>query len=105
MKTFDGGRCLVANDVIDQMIARAAYEVTGVTEVKGYDQEKGTLRLGYDRFIVTETDQGSLDTRITVKIALEESIVDVVREIQESVKQEIEMMLGLYCRRVDVTVI
>ena len=71
MKEFEGGRCLVSNRVIDQMLALRAAEVDGVLAVAGFDSESGTLR----------------------------------RDVQEAVCQEVEAVLGLACRRVNVHVL
>lgn len=105
MKQFEGGRCLVANRVIDQMIAIRAAEVDGVLEVRGFDASTGALRHGYDKSIITETENGALSTELSIMVDKNSIIIDVVKEVQEAVRLEVEAILGLHCKRVDVHVI
>ena len=105
MKEFEGGRCLVSNRVIDQMLALRAAEVDGVLAVAGFDPELGTLRRGYERYIVTETENGELTTELSIMVNKDRVIVQVVRDVQEAVCQEVEAVLGLACRRVNVHVL
>lgn len=105
MKEFEGGRCLVSNRVIDQMLALRAAEVDGVLAVAGFDAESGTLRRGYERYITTETKDGELETELSIMVDKDRVIIKVVRDVQEAVRQEVEAILGLTCRRVDVHVL
>lgn len=105
MKEFEGGRCLVSNRVIDQMLALRAAEVDGVLAVAGFDAESGTLHRGYERYITTETKDGELATELSIMVDKDRVIIKVVRDVQEAVRQEVEAILGLTCRRVDVHVL
>lgn len=105
MNGFVGGRCLVASRVIDQIIAKSAADVEGVVEVRGFDAATGELRHGYEKSIVTEVGDGALVTSLILSVAPGASIVRVVEAVQQSVKEDVEMMFGLSCRRIDVLVI
>ncbi len=104
MKQFEGGRCLVANQVIDQMVAMSAADVDGVLAVRGYDAETGALRRGYERSILAEMEEDGLSVRLVLDVLPDASIVETVERVQKAVKREIEAMLGLPCKRVDVVV-
>lgn len=105
MKQFEGGTCRIANEVVDLLIASAAARVDGVEEVYGLDPQTNRLRHGYDRFLSTSTEEGVLETSLTIRIALGESICDVIEQVQVAVRREVTSMLGLECRDVSVCVV
>lgn len=105
MKEFVGGSCYVANDVIDAVIAKAASEVEGVSQVKGFDAKNSRLRAHHEKQIHTESQDGHLRTILTLSVDRGAVVKDVVRQVQVAIKDEVESMFGLACDRVDVVVI
>lgn len=105
MDNFTGGTCLVANEVIDKMIAYAATQVEGVAEVVGYDSNSGKLRHHYEKTLASEEENGHIWIALMIVVDRDYSVIDVVKEVQKSVKEEVESMLGLCCESIDVAVL
>ncbi len=104
MESFKGGRCLVANEVIDTVTALAASRVEGVMEVRGFNSKEGKLRRNYKQKILTKSEGGHIVAGLTLVIDRDYSIIKVCEEVQEAVKAEIESMFGLICDKVDIIV-
>lgn len=105
MTKFEGGRCFVAARVIDQIVATAASQVEGVAELRGYDAESHSLRHNYDKSIVTDTDGKNLVASLVIAVVPGYAIINVVKAVQEAVRQEVNVMLGLDVPIVDVAVV
>lgn len=104
MESFKGGRCLVANEVIDTVTALAASRVEGVVEVRGFNSKDGKLRRNYQQKLLTKSSKGHIVACLTLVIDRSYSIIKVCEQVQEAVKTEIESMFGLICDKVDIIV-
>lgn len=96
---------MVANDVIDKIIANAAIQVEGVSEVPGFDQDTGRLHHHHEKYLASEEENGHIWIAIMIVVDRDYSLVEVIREVQESIIKEVESMLGLVCEKVDVVVL
>lgn len=105
MDYFKGGSCLVANEVIDKIIAYAATQVEGVAEVPGYDQDSGKLRYRHEKYLASEEENGHLWIALMIVVDRDYSVMEVVKNVQKSIKEEVESMLGLVCEKIDVAVL
>ena len=105
MSQFQGGDVLVANRVINLMVASAASRVEGVAEVKGFEKDGEKLRYGAGRYIETAVEEDALRTSLMIRVKEECSIIKTVEAVQREVRREVESMLGLRCLSVDVAVI
>lgn len=104
MQKFKGGTVQVANDVIDVIIASTALKVDDVEAVRGYDEKKNRLQMGADKYIQTQVEGGILSTDIMISVVLNRPIVDIVEDVQKSIISQVESMLGLKCKDINVTV-
>lgn len=104
MNSFKGGKCLVANEVIDTVAALAASRVEGVEEVPGFNSKDGKLKRNYKQKLMTKSEDGHIKAVLSLIIDRDYSIVKVGKEVQEAVKKELESMFGLKCDQVDIIV-
>lgn len=104
MKAFQGGTVHVANEVIDIIIALTAVRVDNVVAVKGYDDVKNRLHRNYKSHIKTVVDDRYLTTDLTILVDMQRPIIEIVEEVQDKIRQQVESMLGLQCGEVNITV-
>lgn len=102
MREFNGGNVVVANDVIDMIIATAAKKVESVEQVRGFDHRSGKLRHNYKKDLITEVDDNRLYTQLMIHVAPDASVTEVAHNVQEAVIERVESMLGLVCEQVNV---
>lgn len=97
----EGGRISIAKDVISTIAALAAGEVPGVFAPTGEAFSQGPAR----RHVDTELLGGRI--RISLKVSVEygRALPEVVQELQEKIKAEVERMTALPVEAVDVEVI
>lgn len=95
------GRINIAKDVVATIAALAAAEVPGVRAPTGEAFPRGPAAR---RFVETELLSGRV--RLGLKIAVEYGLVipELVAELQEKVKTEVERMTALPVEAVDVEV-
>lgn len=99
MNSFKNGSVKIANETLEYIAKSSAEEINGVYKPEGYAIEKDKLTSAKINF----TDLG-IDVNISVVLVKNVEVRKTVKNIQESVKKQIEVMTGLLVRRVNVSV-
>lgn len=95
------GRINIAKDVVVTIAALAAAEVPGVLAPSG---EAFSHRLAAQRHIETQLLSGRVHLTLRIAVEFGRAIPDIVQDLQEKIKTEIERMTALPVEAVDVEV-
>lgn len=96
------GKISVAKEVIATIAGLAASEVPGVYSPKGEPFPQGSA---VQRYVHTELLEGRVRLSLSVGISYGRVLPEVVQELQEKVKTEVERLTTLPVEAVDVEVV
>lgn len=102
MTDFNNGSVRVSNDIIDQLIAESALQVEGVADVIGYKNKK--IEKNKKEGIVAVVQDNTIKVALTVILKTESELHKVAENVQKSVSEQIETMLGIKVLEVNVFV-
>lgn len=102
MTEFKNGSVKISNDIIDQLIAEIALQVEGVDYVLGYKNKK--VEKNKKEGIVSVINDNKIDIALTVVIKEEADIYKICENVQNNIKEQINVMLGLDVEKVNVIV-
>ena len=103
----DGGKVVFANDVVATIASIAASEVEGIAGMNGGVVECITERLGKKNLtkgVKIEMNGNEVSADVSVNVKYGYAIHTVCKNLQEAVKNGIEMMTGLSVTCVNVLV-
>lgn len=102
MNDFNHGSVKVSNHIIDQVIAESALRVEGVKYVIGYKNQK----LDYKKkdSIVSVINGNEVEIALTLVLDAKSKIYEVCEEVQETIKDQVKVMLNLDVNKVNVIV-
>ncbi len=98
----EAGKISVAKEVIATIAGLAASEVPGVCSPKGERFPQGSA---VQRYVHTELLEGRVRLSLSVSIGYGRVLPEVVQELQEKVKTEVERLTTLPVEAVDVEVV
>lgn len=97
----EAGRINISKEVIATIAGLAATEVPGVVSPKGGELPRSEA---VRRLVETELQEGQVKVRIRIGVAYGHVIPEVVQELQEKIRVEVERMTALPVQSVDVEV-
>ncbi len=102
MTDFNNGSVRISNDIIDQLIAESALQVEGVEDVIGYKNKK--IEKNKKEGIVAVVKDNTIKVGLTVILKSGTELQKVAENVQESISEQIETMLGIKVLEVNVFV-
>ncbi len=102
MTDFNNGSVRISNDIIDQLIAESALQVEGVEDVIGYKNKK--IDKNKKEGIVAVVQDNTIKVALTVILKAESELHKIAENVQKSVSEQIETMLGIKVLEVNVFV-
>lgn len=102
MTDFKHGSVKISNDIIDQLIAETALQVENVNSVIGYKNKK--IEKNKKDGVVAVIGENNIDIALSVIVENNVDIFKVAENIQKSIKEQINIMLGLEVNQVNVIV-
>ena len=102
MTDFNNGSVRISNDIIDQLIAESALQVEGVEDVIGYKNKK--IEKNKKEGIVAVVKDNTIKIALTVILNSDTELQKIAENVQKSVSEQIETMLGIKVLEVNVFV-
>ena len=102
MTDFNYGSVRISNDIIDQLIAESALQVEGVEDVIGYKNKK--IEKNKKEGIVAVVKDNTIKIALTVILNSDTELQKIAENVQKSVSEQIETMLGIKVLEVNVFV-
>lgn len=102
MTDFNNGSVRISNDIIDQLIAESALQVEGVEDVIGYKNKK--IEKNKKEGIVAVVKDNTIKVGLTVILKSGTELQKVAENVQKSISEQIETMLGIKVLEVNVFV-
>ncbi|MGY3776556.1 Asp23/Gls24 family envelope stress response protein [Helcococcus sueciensis] len=102
MTDFNNGSVRISNDIIDQLIAESALQVEGVEDVIGYKNKK--IEKNKKEGIVAVVKDNTIKVGLTVILKSGAELQKVAENVQKSISEQIETMLGIKVLEVNVFV-
>lgn len=104
-RVFPLGNVEISNDILATIAAKAAYSVEGVLDVAGRDLARTTHTKSRVRGkLVMRIKDSFIYIDIPVILKYGYHVQKVATEVQRRVKEDIEMMTGLYVVEINVLV-
>lgn len=102
MTQFKHGSVKISNDIIDQLIAETALQVENVKEVVGYKNKK--VDKSKKEGIVTVISENKISIALNIIVSSSEGIYQTAEKVQTSISEQVNTMLGLEVKDVNVIV-
>lgn len=102
MDDFKNGTVKISTDIIDQLIAETALADKGVSEVLGYKNK--VIDKKKKDGIVSVIQGTRMSVAISLVIKSNENVLQCCERVQESIKKQVMIMLGLNVAEVHVFV-
>lgn len=102
MTDFNNGSVRISNDIIDQLIAESALQVEGVEDVIGYKNKK--IEKNKKEGIVAVVKDNTIKIALTVILNSDTELQKIAENVQKSISEQIETMLGIKVLEVNVFV-
>lgn len=102
MNEFKNGSVKISTDIIDQLIAETALADEAVAEVLGYKNR--VIDKKKKDGIVSVIQDTRMSVAISVVIKSDHNILECAERIQEEIKKQVYVMLGLQVEAVHVFV-
>jgi len=107
IKSEDGGKVIVSNDVLATIASKAAREVEGVTGLGGYFSSvvnNKTVRRYMAKGVSVVVAGQNVRLALAVRVKMDIKLHEVSKEIQVRVKNAIETMTGLDVTEVNIRI-
>ncbi len=101
------GEVKITDEVVETIATIAASQVPGVVELYGgmaYDIIEKIGKKKYSKGIKVEIEKRKVTLYCYIVVDFGSNIIEVAENVQDSVKQQIELMTGLEVEKIDVTV-
>lgn len=102
MADFKNGSVKISNNIIDQLIAESALKVDGVDKVIGYKNQK--IESKKKDGIISVINGQNMDVALSLVLKSNIDIYGVCENVQKTIKEQIETMLGLNVKNINVIV-
>lgn len=100
MTDFKHGSVKISNDIIDQLIAETALQVENVEDVTGYKNKK--LEKNKKDGIVAVINDNNIEIALTIHVKENKNIYETSENVQKALKEQINTMLGLNVKSVNI---
>lgn len=102
MTDFKNGSVKISNDIIDQLIAESALQVENVDSVIGYKNKR--IEKNKKDGIVSVIKENSINIALSIIVEGNHDIYSIAENVQKTIKEQIQTMLGLEVKNINVIV-